>query len=65
MKYLGIIMAVFTLGCNPESRQSHHVEYFHKSTSAFSGSGSLYDDVVADSLYTAFHAKEFPAEVDH
>jgi hypothetical protein len=52
MKYLRIfIITTMIIGCSPkEDRLSQHTEYFNKSTSEFTGSGSLYRDVVADSL---------------
>jgi hypothetical protein len=56
----GLFILIVIAGCKPEpDGLSLHTEYFHESTSDFVAGGSLYRDVVADSL----NAADLPVEV--
>ena len=59
MKTLSVLFTIIVIaGCKPEdNRISEHTEYFHESTSDFVAGGSLYRDVVADSLNAAVAAE--------
>jgi hypothetical protein len=58
-KMCGLIITIIMAGCQPdEKRLSHHTEYFQESTSDFVAGGSLYRDVVADSLNAAAPSEE-------
>jgi hypothetical protein len=49
-----LFITIVIAGCNPDDhRLSQDTEYFHESTSDFVAGGSLYRDVVADSLNAA------------
>jgi hypothetical protein len=53
------IIIIVIASCKPtDNRLSHHTEYFQESTSDFVAGGSLYRDVVADSLNAAAPAEE-------